>query len=64
MTTAIYQTVVADTCERHDCTNPSEIVSVVTGDHGEDGLVAYCHYHAKMLEGRDNHTVIGDVERS
>lgn len=63
MTTAIFQAVVADTCERHDCTNPSEIVTVVTAELGEDGIAAYCSYHASMFEGRDSHTPIGEVER-
>lgn len=61
MTEAIFQTVVAGRCERHDCTKPSEVVTVVTGDIGEDGIAAYCAYHADMFEDRDSHTPIGEV---
>lgn len=63
MTDAIYKTIVASTCERHDCTKPSEIVTVITAEVGEDGIAAYCSYHASMFEDRDTHTPIGEVER-
>lgn len=63
MTRTIFRTYVSDTCERHDCTKPSEVTSIVTGDIGEDCIAAYCSYHAKMFEDSENHTVIGEVER-
>lgn len=55
---------VAETCERKECEQDSTHAWIVTGDVGEDGIVAYCPAHSQSVaEVNLNYTYLTEVSQ-